>query len=78
MLVAVREKAGIRQQPLADKLGKPQSFIAKCEGGERRIDLIEFIAISRALDADPIKLSRDFLAGEPPSKSAGKTKKSAR
>lgn len=62
MLVAVRKDAGIKQQPLAKKLGKPQSFIAKYEGGERRIDVVEFIAIARALDADPIKLFRDFIA----------------
>jgi transcriptional regulator with XRE-family HTH domain len=65
MLVAVRQAAGIRQQKLAEKLGKPQSFVAKYEGGERRIDLVEFIAISRALDADPLKLFRDFVTGEP-------------
>jgi transcriptional regulator with XRE-family HTH domain len=64
LLAAVRHAKGIRQQPLAKKLGRPQSFIAKYEGGERRIDLIEFIAIARALDADPIKLFREFLAGE--------------
>ena len=68
MLVAVRHGAGIRQQKLAAKLGKPQSFVAKYEGGERRIDLIEFIAIARALDADPVKLFGEFLVGEPGSK----------
>lgn len=64
-LVAVRESAGIRQQALAEKLGRHQSFIAKYEGGERRIDVIEFIAIARALGADPIKLFRDFVTGKP-------------
>jgi transcriptional regulator with XRE-family HTH domain len=78
MLVAVREKAGIRQQPLAEKLGRPQSFVAKYEGGERRIDLIEFVAIARALDADPLKLFREFLAGETSAKPAAKPRKSAR
>jgi transcriptional regulator with XRE-family HTH domain len=72
MLVAVRHAAGARQQKLAVKLGKPQSFIAKYEGGERRIDLIEFIAIARALDADPVKLFRDFVAGESGPKSRPK------
>jgi transcriptional regulator with XRE-family HTH domain len=68
MLVAVRQKSGVRQQALAKKLGRPQSFIAKYEGGERRIDVIEFIAIARALGADPVKLFRDFVALEPPLK----------
>jgi transcriptional regulator with XRE-family HTH domain len=35
MLVAVRKRARIRQQPLAKKLGRPQSFIAKYEGASR-------------------------------------------
>lgn len=61
LLVAVRHKAGIRQQALAKKLRKPQSFVAKYEGGERRLDVIEFIVIAEALGADPIKLLRRFL-----------------
>lgn len=64
-LVAVRKDAGIRQQALAKKLGKPQSFVAKYEGGERRIDLVEFVAIVEALGADPLKLFRVFLSGRP-------------
>ena len=65
VLVAARHEAGIRQHALAKKLGRPQSFIAKYEGGERRIDVVEFIAIARALGADPLKLFRDFLAERP-------------
>jgi transcriptional regulator with XRE-family HTH domain len=71
VLVAVRHAAGVRQQTLAKKLGRPQSFIAKYEGGERRIDVVEFIAIARALGADPVKLFQDFVAGKP-AKSARK------
>ena len=61
ILVAARHKAGMRQQALAKKLRKPQSFVAKYEGGERRLDVIEFIVIAEALGADPIKLLRRFL-----------------
>jgi len=64
LLVAVRDSKKIRQQKLAEKLGKHQSFIAKYEGGERRLDVIEFIAIARALGADPVKLFKDFVAGK--------------
>ncbi len=65
ILVAARHRSGIRQQALAKKLGRPQSFIAKYEGGERRIDVVEFIAIARALGADPVKLFRNYVAGKP-------------
>jgi transcriptional regulator with XRE-family HTH domain len=60
LLVAAREKAGLTQQQLADRLGKPQSFISKYEGGERRIDVIEFIAIADALDMDASRAIRDI------------------
>jgi transcriptional regulator with XRE-family HTH domain len=72
LLVAVRKRADVRQQALAKKLGKPQSFVAKYEGGERRIDVIEFVAIARALESDPIKLFREFVAGETQAKSGRK------
>jgi transcriptional regulator with XRE-family HTH domain len=72
LLAAVRHEAGISQQILARKLGRPQSFIAKYEGGERRIDLIEFIAIARALDADPVELFGDLVAAKPGPKSRRK------
>ncbi len=65
LLVAVRRDSGMRQHALAKKLGRPQSFIAKYEGGERRIDVVEFTAIARALDVDPLKLYRNFLEGKP-------------
>ena len=71
LLVAVRKAADVRQQALAKKLGRPQSFVAKYEGGERRIDVVEFIAIAEALDADPVKLFREFAAGKRTPKTTG-------
>jgi transcriptional regulator with XRE-family HTH domain len=64
ILVAARHDAGVRQQALAKKLGRPQSFVAKYEGGERRIDVVEFVTIARALGRDPVRMFRDFIAGE--------------
>jgi len=58
LMVETREKAGLTQQQLARKLRKPQSFVAKYEGGERRVDVIEFMAIARAMDADAVSLLR--------------------
>jgi transcriptional regulator with XRE-family HTH domain len=62
LLVAVRKAADIRQQALAKKLGKRQSFVAKYENGERRLDVVEFAAIAGALGVDPVKLFRFFIA----------------
>jgi len=62
LLSAAREKAGLTQQQLADRLGKPQSYVAKYEGGERRIDVIEFISIARALNFDAGRAVREVGA----------------
>ena len=68
LMIAARKEAGLTQHALARRLKRPQSFVAKYEGGERRLDVIEFVAIVRAVGGDPVKLLRDFVAGKPPSK----------
>lgn len=61
LMVATRRRAGLTQQQLAKRLKRPQSFVAKFEGGERRIDIIEFIKIVRSMDADPLALLRALM-----------------
>lgn len=55
-LVAARKRAGVSQVELSERLGKPQPFISKIERGVRRIDVIEFYVIARALELDPVAL----------------------
>ncbi len=62
-MVGARKAAGLTQHALARRLKKPQSFVAKYEGGERRLDVVEFITIARALDVDPLKLMTMLLSG---------------
>jgi transcriptional regulator with XRE-family HTH domain len=50
LLREARERADLSQAELARLLGRPQSFVAKIEGGERRLDVVEFITLSKALD----------------------------
>lgn len=50
LLVEARKAKGMTQTELAESLGKPQSFVAKYENGERRIDVIEFVDIAAALN----------------------------
>ncbi len=46
-LKAARRDAGLTQADVARKLGRPQSYVSKCESGERRIDVIELEAFAR-------------------------------
>lgn len=50
LLRKFRKKAGLRQKDVAERLGKPQSFVSKYESGERRLDILELRAVCRALD----------------------------
>jgi transcriptional regulator with XRE-family HTH domain len=56
LLLRQRTDRGVTQTELAKRLGKPQSFVAKYEGGERRLSVIEFIEIAEALQARPSDL----------------------
>lgn len=56
ILLDARRNAGLTQQEVADRLGKPQSYIAKVERNERRIDVVEFISLAKALGVDPARL----------------------
>lgn len=46
-LIKARQDAGLLQGDVATRLGKPHSFISKCELGERRLDVIELQRIAR-------------------------------
>lgn len=46
-LKQARTDSGLTQVQVADKLGKPQSFVSKIESGERRLDPIELHSLAR-------------------------------
>lgn len=48
-LSEARRSSGITQAELARRLGRPQSYVSKYEHGERRLDVLEFMVITRAL-----------------------------
>lgn len=60
ILASGRKKARLTQQQLADEIGKPQSFVAKYEAGERRLDVIELLEIAKILRLDLRKLLSDL------------------
>ena len=44
-----RKTAGLTQEQVGERLQQTQSFVSKCERGERRIDVIEFYAFCQAI-----------------------------
>lgn len=58
LLRDVRQKAGLTQVQIAEKLGETQSFVSKCERGERRLDLVQLQQFCRILGIE----LRSFVA----------------
>lgn len=58
LLINARKEAEVTQQELAEKLGKPQSYVSKYERAERRLDVIEFIKIAETLNTDPATIMK--------------------
>ncbi len=52
LVIAERKRAGIRQVQLAKKLKKSQTWIARLESGERRLDVIELLDLAEAIGFD--------------------------
>ena len=61
LLRELRRHRGLTQEEVAECLAKPQSFVAKYEGGERRLSVIEFIQVVRALGAEPVAVLRQVI-----------------
>ena len=51
-LTAKRHAAGMSQTDLAKALGEYQSFVARMESGQRRVDVVEFENLAQILKFD--------------------------
>jgi len=56
VMIEARRSKGLSQRELAERLGKPRSFVSKIENKERRLDFVEFVVTARALDVEPSDL----------------------
>jgi transcriptional regulator with XRE-family HTH domain len=61
LLVARRKAAGLTQTVVAERLGKPPSYVTKYEGADRRLDVLEFLEVAAAIGFEPCALIRSLL-----------------
>ncbi|MFD1330751.1 helix-turn-helix domain-containing protein [Methylopila musalis] len=62
VLVEARKEAGLTQAAVAERLGRPQSYVADIERNERRIDVIEYLALAETIGFDPFDGLREVVA----------------
>lgn len=61
LLIAARKGIRLTQAQLGARLGRSQSFISLIERGQRRVDVIEFVALARALEVEPESMFAKLL-----------------
>ncbi len=61
LLIAARKGIRLTQAQLGARLGRSQSFISLIERGQRRVDVIEFVALARALEVEPEAMFAELL-----------------
>ena len=65
-LIQARKDAGLSQAELAARLCCHQSFVARIESGQRRIDVPELVILCRALGANPVEIVLTITDATPP------------
>ena len=58
----IRRSKGMTQVQLSERLDRAQSYISNIERGERRLDVIEFMAIAAALNRDAAELFSEIVS----------------
>jgi transcriptional regulator with XRE-family HTH domain len=56
VLTEARKSSGLTQAELGEKLGKDQSYVSLIENSQRRVDVLEFIALCRAMKIEPARV----------------------
>lgn len=61
VLTEARRQSGLTQAELAQRVGKDQTFVSIVERGQRRVDVLEFVDLARAMGRDPLDLFGEVL-----------------
>jgi len=61
-LRAKRQERGLTMRAVGARLSLPHSWVGKIETGERRLDIMEYVRLCQALQADPEEGSKMLLS----------------
>ena len=53
-----RKARGLSQAEVARRLGEYQSWMMRLESGDRRVDIVEFHRVAKAIGFDPVRAVR--------------------
>ncbi|WP_374452789.1 multiprotein-bridging factor 1 family protein [Phenylobacterium sp.] len=62
VLTEARKSASLTQVELSQRLGRDQTFISLIERGQRRVDVIEFIGMAKAMGTDPTEVFAEVVS----------------
>jgi transcriptional regulator with XRE-family HTH domain len=62
-MTEARKKSGLSQQEVADRLGRPQTYVSRVERGTRQMDLVEFLEIAEVIGFDPAVFIKQLKSG---------------
>lgn len=63
LITEARKSAGMTQVELAARLKQHQSYVSKYESGVRRLDVVEYLQVAKAVGFDPAELIRKLAEG---------------
>ena len=61
-LAALRNRHGLTQRALGDRIGQPHTYVGKLEIAERRLDILDVATLADAFAMSPAELTTYLLA----------------
>ena len=61
ILIEMRKEAGLTQRDLAQRLAREHSFVWRFETGKRRLDVVEFYWVCKALNRNAATVYRELM-----------------
>lgn len=61
-LIEARQRKGLTQAEVDDRLGLHQPFVSQYERGKHRLDIVELVRIAEVLDFDPHRVLANMIS----------------